>query len=62
MHEHVIGRCAVAPLSRLLVHDQRDVALDQREGEEADVAGVLAGASGLLRPAEERKGRNKKEQ
>lgn len=41
---------ATPPLSRLFVHDQRDVALDQGEGEEADVAGVLAGCSGLLWP------------
>ena len=47
-------RCfsATPPLSCLLVHDQGDVALDQGEGEEADVAGVLAGGSGLLWPAE----------
>lgn len=38
------------PLSCLFVHDQRDVALDQGEGEEADVAGVLAGGSRLLWP------------
>lgn len=37
-----------SPLSRLLVHDQRDVALDQREGEEADVTGVLAGRPDLF--------------
>lgn len=41
---------AARPLSRLFIHDQRDVALDQREGEEADVAGVVAGASRLLAP------------
>lgn len=39
---------ATQPLSCLFVHDQRDVALDQGEGEEADVAGVLAGCSALL--------------
>lgn len=38
------------PLSCLFVHDQRDVALDQGEGEEADVAGVLAGRSRLFWP------------
>lgn len=43
---------AARPLSCLFIHDQRDVALDQREGEEADVAGVLAGASRLLAPGE----------
>lgn len=44
---------AVQPLSRLFIHDQRDVALDQREGEEADVARVLAGCSWLLWPGKE---------
>lgn len=41
---------ASLPLSCLFVHHQRDVALDQGEGEEADVAGVLAGRAGLLCP------------
>lgn len=38
------------PSGRLLVHHQGDVALDQREGEEADVIGLLAGWPRLLRP------------
>jgi len=46
------GRRAAPPASRLLVHHQRDVALDQREGEETDVAGVLNRGSGLLEPGE----------
>ena len=46
---------ATRPLSRLLIHDQGDVALDQGEGEEADVGGVLAGRSGLLRPGKRRR-------
>lgn len=46
---------ATQPLSRLFVHDQRDVALDQGEGEEADVAGVLAGCSRLLWPGQKGK-------
>lgn len=49
-HKH---RCLALPLRRLFVHDQRDVALNQGEGEEANVAGVLAGRSGLLRSAKE---------
>ena len=45
-------RVCESPLGRLLVHDQGDVALDEGEGEEADVAGVLTGTSSrLLRPA-----------
>lgn len=43
------------PLSCLFVHDQRDVALDQGEGEEADVAGVLVGCTGLLWPGKKKK-------
>lgn len=54
-HVRIVALCCVVfaaarPLSRLLVHDQRDVALDQREGEEADVIGVVAGASRLFAP------------
>ena len=36
------------PWCGLLIHDQRDVALNQREGEEADVTRVLARRPGLL--------------
>lgn len=46
----VLAATVATPLSCLFVHDQRDVALDQREGEEADVVGVLAGACGLFAP------------
>ena len=42
------------PLSGLFVHDQGDVALDQGEGEEADVAGVFTRCPGLLGPEEEK--------
>lgn len=38
------------PLCRLLVHDERDVALNQREREEADVSSVLARCPRLLYP------------
>lgn len=61
-HKYVVVASQVfsstQPLSCLFVHDQRDVALDQGEGEEADVAGVLAGCSGLLWPE---KNNNKKD-
>lgn len=41
------------PLCCLFIHDQRDVALDQGEREESNVAGVLARRSRLLWPGRE---------
>lgn len=37
-----------SPLSRLFIHDQRDVPLNQGEGEEADVGGVFTCGSAFL--------------
>lgn len=45
--------CSSEPLSRLFIHDQRDVALNQGEGEEPNVARILTGCSRLFRSVEE---------
>lgn len=37
-----------SPLLGLHIHDQGDVALNEGEGEEADVATVIAGTQGVL--------------
>lgn len=41
---------ASSPLLGLHVHHQGDVALNEGEGEEADVATVIAGSHGVLHP------------
>lgn len=42
------------PLCGLFIHDQRDVALDQGEGEEADVVWVFTGCSRLFLPGKDK--------
>lgn len=42
------------PLCCLFIHDQRDVALDQGEGEEADVVRVFTGCSRLFLPGKDK--------